>query len=114
MNVVRQTASSVHFLALLSRSDSISRTLQKEGATESWHDVERPVTVVTMGLESRDWYREEYRKSRKPRTSRWFLLGLAVGALVLVAVSPPVSSRFGNPPVCAKRRGVSSRSAYGG
>jgi uncharacterized protein YkwD len=48
-----------------------------------------------MGLESRDWYREEYRKSRKPHTSRWFLLGLAVGALVLVAVSPPVSKRLG-------------------
>ena len=48
-----------------------------------------------MGLESRDWYREEYRKSRKPRTSRWLLLGLAVGALVLVAVSPPVSDRLG-------------------
>jgi uncharacterized protein YkwD len=48
-----------------------------------------------MGLESRDWYREEYRRSRKPRTSRWFLLGLAVGALMLVAISPPVSSRLG-------------------
>jgi len=30
MNVVRQTARSVHFLALLSRSDSILRTVQKQ------------------------------------------------------------------------------------
>jgi hypothetical protein len=32
MNVVRQTARSVHFLALLARSDSIPWTLQKAAA----------------------------------------------------------------------------------
>jgi hypothetical protein len=51
-----------------------------------------------VGLESRDWYREEYRKSRKPRTSRWLLLGLLVGGLFVVAVSPPVSDRLGYEP----------------
>jgi hypothetical protein len=48
-----------------------------------------------MGLESRDWYREESRKSRKPRASRWFVLGIMIGALALLAVSPPVSERRG-------------------
>ena len=51
-----------------------------------------------MGLESRDWYREEYRKSRKPPVSRWFIVGLALAALLLVAVSPPVSDRLGYEP----------------
>jgi uncharacterized protein YkwD len=51
-----------------------------------------------VGLESRDWYREEYRKSHKPRPSRWLILGLVVAAIALVAVSPPVSDRLGYEP----------------
>jgi uncharacterized protein YkwD len=51
-----------------------------------------------VGLESRDWYREEYRKSRKPRTSRWLVFGLVLAALALAAVSPPVSDRLGYEP----------------
>jgi uncharacterized protein YkwD len=51
-----------------------------------------------VGLESRDWYREEYRRSQKPRVSRWLVFGLVVGALALVAISPPVSDRLGYEP----------------
>jgi uncharacterized protein YkwD len=51
-----------------------------------------------MGLESRDWYREEHRKRQKPQVSRWLIAGLVVGALALVAVSPPVSDRLGYEP----------------
>jgi hypothetical protein len=51
-----------------------------------------------VGLESREWYREESRKVKKPPVSRWFILGIAVGVLMLVAVSPPVSSRLGYEP----------------
>jgi uncharacterized protein YkwD len=65
---------------------------------QSSRTVSPPVTVVTVGLESRDWYREEYRKSRKPRTSRWLVLFLAIGAFAIVAVSPPVSDRLGYEP----------------
>jgi uncharacterized protein YkwD len=51
-----------------------------------------------VGLESRDWYREEHRRSQKPRVSRWLVFGLIAGALALVAVSPPVSDRLGYEP----------------
>lgn len=51
-----------------------------------------------MGLESRDWYRDEYRKSKKPPVSRWLIAGLAAGALLLIAVSPPVTNRLGYEP----------------
>jgi uncharacterized protein YkwD len=48
-----------------------------------------------VGVESRDWYREEYRKSKRPRASRWLLVALAAAALTLVAISPPVTNRLG-------------------
>jgi uncharacterized protein YkwD len=51
-----------------------------------------------VGLESRDWYREEHRKRQKPPISRWLIAAIAVGALALVAVSPPVSDRLGYEP----------------
>jgi uncharacterized protein YkwD len=51
-----------------------------------------------VGLESRDWYREEYRKSQRPRASRWLRVALAAAALALVAVSPPVTGRLGYEP----------------
>jgi uncharacterized protein YkwD len=58
----------------------------------------QPQYGVDVGLESRDWYRDEYRKQRKPRVSRWLIAGLVIGALGLVAVSPPVSDRLGYEP----------------
>jgi hypothetical protein len=51
-----------------------------------------------VGLESRDWYREEHRKRQRPRASRWFYAALAVAALALIAISPPVTKRFGYEP----------------
>ena len=51
-----------------------------------------------MGLESRDWYREEHCKRQKPRIGRWLIAGLVVGAIALIAVSPPVSDRLGYEP----------------
>jgi uncharacterized protein YkwD len=51
-----------------------------------------------VGVESRDWYREEHRKSRRPRTSRWLLVALAAAALTLIAISPPVTKRLGYEP----------------
>ncbi len=51
-----------------------------------------------MGVESRDWFREESRKRREPRLSRWFIAALIAGALILVAISPPVSDRLGYEP----------------
>jgi len=51
-----------------------------------------------VGLESPDWYRGEYRKRRRPPVSRWLIVGLAVGTVLLIAVSPPISDRFGYEP----------------
>jgi hypothetical protein len=59
---------------------------------------EAMVTVGRVGLESRDWFREEARKSRRPRASRWFVAALVLAGLTLVAVSPPVSDRLGYEP----------------
>jgi uncharacterized protein YkwD len=63
-----------------------------------------------VGLESRDWHREEYRRGQKPRVSRWLVFGLVVGALALVAVSPPVSDRLGYEPPFGEHFGGRSSS----
>jgi uncharacterized protein YkwD len=51
-----------------------------------------------VGVESRDWYRDEYRKKQRPRASRWLFLALATAAIALVAISPPVTERLGYEP----------------
>lgn len=51
-----------------------------------------------MGLESRDWYRDEHLKHQQPRASRWLYAGLAVAAMTLIAISPPVTKRLGYEP----------------
>jgi len=51
-----------------------------------------------VGIESRDWYREEHRKRKQPRASRWLLVAIAVAVVAALAVSPPVSDRLGYEP----------------
>lgn len=49
-----------------------------------------------MGIESRDWYREETRRASSRRGSRGgLILGVLVGVSLLLAVSPPVRDRLG-------------------
>ena len=49
-----------------------------------------------MGNEDRDWYREERRASRG--SQRGVLAGLAIGIVLVLAASPPVSTRLGYTP----------------
>lgn len=52
-----------------------------------------------MGIESRDWFRDDDPRGRRRRSSqRRFILGILIGLVLLLAASPTVSSRLGYTP----------------